>query len=176
MISQLSKERATEHGTTRPSPRLPRPPTKRRATPFEAFSINVPNVEVPAAFREFAEKSIDQARDAYTKMKSAAEDATDMVEGTYETARDGAFAFGVKAHRRRQDQQRRLVRVRQGPLRRQDLRRGDRAADRPIARKQFDAVTGQMKEFQELAQKIVTDTTKPVTTQVQKTFKDLKAA
>ena len=45
-----------------------------------------------------------------------------------------------------------------------------------FARKQFDSVSVQMKEFQDLAQKIVTETTKPVTTQVEKTFKEIKAA
>src|SRR5688572_12631405 len=42
--------------------------------PFEAFSMPTPNFEVPVAFREFAEKGLVQARDAYAKMKSAAED------------------------------------------------------------------------------------------------------
>src|SRR4029079_7957031 len=72
--------------------------TKAAVTaPFEAFNMNMPTVEVPAVFRDFAEKGIAQARDTYAKIKSAAEEATDMVEDTYETAREGAFAIGVKA-------------------------------------------------------------------------------
>jgi len=39
-------------------------------------------MEVPAAFREFAEKSVSQAKDTYERMKSAAEEATDVLEGT----------------------------------------------------------------------------------------------
>jgi hypothetical protein len=34
----------------------------------------------------------------------------------------------------------------------------------------------QLKEFQDLTQKLVTETTKPVTAQVEKTFKEFKAA
>ena len=60
------------------------------------LNMQMPSVEMPAAFREFAEQSIAQARDGYSKMKVAAEEATDMVEDTYETAREGAFAIGVK--------------------------------------------------------------------------------
>ena len=45
-----------------------------------------------------------------------------------------------------------------------------------FTRKTFDAVAHQMKEFSELAQKYVTYTAKPVTAQVEKTFKELKAA
>ena len=43
-----------------------------------------------------------------------------------------------------------------------------------FARKQFDAFAAQFKEFQSLTEKLVTETTKPVTDQVEKTFKDLK--
>ncbi|MND02553.1 Phasin protein [compost metagenome] len=45
-----------------------------------------------------------------------------------------------------------------------------------FARKQFDTVGGQIKELQELTQKYVAETTKPVTAKVEKTFKELKAA
>ena len=107
-------------------------------------------------------------------MKSAAEEATDMVEGTYETAREGAFAFGVKAidaAKTNSDASFAFAK---------DLFGAKTFAEvielnTTYARKQFDAVAGQMKEFQELAQKVVTDATKPVTTQVQKTFKEINA-
>ena len=67
------------------------------AAPFEAFNFPTPTFEIPTAFRELTEKSVSQARDAYAKMRTAAEDATDLVQGTIETAREGAFALGIKA-------------------------------------------------------------------------------
>ena len=149
-------------------------PTKV-TTPFHAFSINVPNVDVPAAFRDFAEKSIEQARDAYSKLKSAAEEATDMVEGTYETAREGAFALSAKAidaAKTNSDASFAFAKDLFGAKTFAEVIEINSA----YARKQFDAVAGQMKELQELAQKVVTDATKPVTTQVQKTFKGLNGA
>ena len=45
-----------------------------------------------------------------------------------------------------------------------------------FARKQFEAFSAQFKEFQGLTEQFVTDTTKPVTDQVEKTFNDLKVA
>jgi phasin len=142
---------------------------------FEAFSFPVPNVEVPAAFRDFAEKSVASARDAYSRLKSAAEEATDLVEGTYETAREGAFSIGVKAidaAKTNADASFALAR---------DLFAAKTFAEvielqTAYARKQFDAVASQVKEFQDLTQKFVTDTAKPVTAQVEKTFKEFKAA
>ncbi len=63
---------------------------------FEMPKFEFPNVEMPAAFREFAEKGIAQAKDNYQKMKSAAEQATDLLEDTYSNASKGASDYGLK--------------------------------------------------------------------------------
>src|ERR1700704_4614249 len=63
---------------------------------FEMPSFEMPHMEVPAAFREFAEKSVSQAKDSYERMKSAAEEATDVLEDTYATATKGASDYGLK--------------------------------------------------------------------------------
>ena len=143
--------------------------------PFDAFNMGMSNVEVPAAFRDLAEKGIAQARDTYAKFKSAAEEATDVVEDTYETAREGAMAIGVKAleaAKTNSDASFALAK---------DLFSAKTFAEMielqtSFTRKQFDAVATQMKEFQDLATKFVTDAAKPVTAQVEKSFKDIKAA
>jgi phasin len=142
---------------------------------FDAFNFKVPTLEVPASFREFAEKSIAQARDGYAKMKSAAEDASDVVEDTYETAREGVFNLSVKALdavKTNSDASFALARDLFGAKTFAEVIELQTA----YARKQFDAVTAQLREFQELSQKIVTDTAKPVTAQVEKTFNAFKAA
>lgn len=145
------------------------------ANPFEAFNMPMPAVEMPTVFREFAEKSIAQAREGYSKMKVAAEEATDMVEDTYETAREGAFAIGVKAldvAKAHSDASFAFAK---------DLFSAKTFAEvielqSAFARKQFDALGVQVKELQELTQKFVTDAAKPATAQVEKAFKDIKAA
>ena len=150
-------------------------PTAAPSTPFDAFAMNVPSVEVPAAFRELAEKSIAQARDTYAKMKTAAEDATDVVEDTYETAREGALTLGVKAidtAKSNADASFAFARDLFGAKTVAEMIECQTA----FARQQFDAFTAQVKEFQELAQKVVTDTAKPFTSKVEKTFKDIKVA
>ena len=63
---------------------------------FEMPKFEVPKMEVPAAFREIAEKSVSQAKEAYEKMRSATEEATDMIEDTYATASKGASDYGLK--------------------------------------------------------------------------------
>ncbi|MDP2763677.1 MAG: hypothetical protein Q8O54_02435, partial [Brevundimonas sp.] len=70
-------------------------PGKSAGNPFEAFTFPAPTFEVPAAFRDLAEKSVSTARDTYAKIKSATDDATGLVEESFETAREVAFAIGV---------------------------------------------------------------------------------
>ena len=63
---------------------------------FEMPKFDMPKMEMPAAFREFAENGVAQAKDTYEKMKSAAEEATDVLENTYSTATKGASDYGLK--------------------------------------------------------------------------------
>ena len=53
-------------------------------------------MEVPAAFREFAEKGVAQTKEAYEKMKAVAEENTEMLETVYTTATKGATDYGLK--------------------------------------------------------------------------------
>jgi len=145
------------------------------ANPFEAFNMPMPAVEMPTVFREFAENSIAQAREGYSKMKVAAEEATDMVEDTYETAREGAFAIGVKAldvAKAHSDASFAFAKDLFGAKTFAEVIELQSA----FARKQFDVLGVQVKELQELTQKFVTDAAKPATAQVEKAFKDIKAA
>ena len=71
-------------------------PTAFEMPKFELPNFEVPKMEIPAAFRELAEKSVSQAKETYEKMKSAAEEATDVLEDTYATATKGASDYGLK--------------------------------------------------------------------------------
>jgi phasin len=155
--------------------KTPKTPKSATAMPFEAFNMQMPSMEVPVAFREFAEKSITQARDTYAKMKSAAEDATGMVEDTYEATRENVFAFGVKAldaAKVNSDASFALAKDMFGAKTLAEIIELQTA----FARQQFDTLTGQVKELQDLAQKVVTESTKPVKAQVEKTMKEFKVA
>jgi phasin len=126
--------------------------------------------QFPNAFRELAEKSVTQARDAYAKLKTAAEDATDLVESTVEAAREGAFALSVKAldaAKTNSDASFALARELFGARTLSEVIELQSA----FARRLFESTTAQIKEFQELAEKVVTDTTKPVAEKVEKSLR-----
>ena len=136
---------------------------------FEMPNFEMPKMEVPAAFREFAEKGVSQAKEAYEKMKVAAEEATDVLEDTYANATKGAADYGAKLIEVSRvntnaafDFYTQLMTVKSYS----DVIELSTAH----ARKQFEAVTAQTKDLAALAQKVATDTAEPIKESVSKTF------
>lgn len=83
----------TDATTTSVKPK--KPATAFETPTLELPSFDMPKMEIPAAFREFAEKSVSQAKDNWEKMKAATEEATDMIETSYSTATKGATDYGL---------------------------------------------------------------------------------
>jgi len=128
---------------------------------FDMPKFEMPNVEMPAAFRELAEKGIAQAKDNYEKIKSAAEQATDVLEDTYSNATKGSSDYGLKL----------IETARANSNAAFDLF-GELLAAKSYAevvekttgymRTQFDTLTAQAKELSEHAQKVATKTVEPI--------------
>jgi phasin len=142
---------------------------------FDAFQMNVPSLEVPAIFRDSAEKAVSQAKDAYARMRAAAEEAGDVAEETYETARGHAVAVSLKA-----------LEMSKSSADASFAFAKDVVGAKTIAdafelqtaffKKQFDSFTTQMKDFQDIAQKAAVEVSKPTRTALEKAFKDYKVA
>ena len=164
--SNTPKAKAAAKPTPMPTPIVP----LFEMPKFEMPKFEMPKVEVPAAFREIAEKSVAQAKDAYEKVKAAAEEATDVLEETYTTASKGANDYNLKVIETARtntnaafDYARELV--------------GAKSFAEVVelstahARKQFEAFTEQTKELAALAQKVATDSSEPIKSGVAKAFK-----
>ena len=137
---------------------------------FEMPNFEMPKMEIPAAFREFAEKSVSQAKENYEKMKSAAEEATDVLEGTYATASKGARDYSLKMIE--------AARVNTNAAfdfanEFMTVKSFSEAVELSTAhaRKQFETMTSQTKELAALAQKVTSETTEPVKESFSKAFK-----
>jgi phasin len=139
---------ATTQTTTKPKAKTP---------PFAAF----PGVEAPAAFRDMAEKSLSQAKDSYEKMKSAAEEATGVLEDTYATASKGAADYALKV----------IEMTRENANANFDFAielLGAKTFSEFVelssahARKQFEAISEQTKQLASLAQKVATEAAEPL--------------
>ena len=128
---------------------------------FEMPKFEMPKIEFPSAFRELAEKSVAQAKEGYEKMKTAAEDATEMLEDTYATASKGYADYGLKL----------IETARANSNAAFDLMAkllGAKSASEVVElssgfmRTQFDTVSAQAKDLADHAQKVATETTAPI--------------
>ena len=137
---------------------------------FDMASFDMAKFEVPAAFREYAEKGVAQSKEAYEKFKAAAEENTEMLETVYTTASKGATDYGLKTieiARANTDAMFNFVEAMfavKSPSEFVEL-------STKHARAQFETLTGQSKELAGLAQKVATDTAEPIKTGVSKAMK-----
>jgi phasin len=136
---------------------------------YEIPKLDLPNMEVPEAVREIAEKGVAQAKDTCQKAKVAAEQATDLLKDTYATAAKGATDYNLK-----------IVEIARTNINTafeyaQELM-GVKSPSEFVAlstahvRKQFDTMIAQTKELAELAQNAATEITEPLKAGVIKAF------
>lgn len=144
----------------------PKKPLKAAAAP----KFDMPNIEMPEMVREFAEKSVQQAKDVYARIKSAAEETTDVLEDTYTSATKGATEFNMKA----------LEALRVNVNASFDYTRalmGSKTLADAVElsashmRKQFESLSAQAKTLSALAQKVATETAEPIKAGMSKTMK-----
>lgn len=136
---------------------------------FEIPKFEMPKFEVPTAFREIAEKGIAQAKENYEKVKSAAEQATDVLEETYSTASKGCASYGLKlveTTRANSDAAFDLMSELMTAKSYSEVVELSSA----YLRKQFDALVAQAKELSEHAQKVAIDTAEPIKESISTTF------
>jgi phasin len=162
-------------------PVKPEPPVPAFEAPaFEMPKMEMPKfefpkfdgaaIEVPAAFRDMAEKSLEQARVGYEKFRTVTEEATDVVEETFTTASRGAADFGLKA----------LEAARTNANAAFDFARdlmGAKSLSEVVelasthTRKQIDAYIAQVKDLSSFAQKVGSDVATPAKTSFDKLVK-----
>jgi phasin len=171
MADTISAQAATPKN--KPKPAVVAAPTfdmpKFDMPKFEIPKFEIPKMEVPAAYREFAEKGIAQAKDNYEKLKSAAGQATDMLEDTYATASKGYSGYGLKV----------IETARTNSNAAFDLF-GEMLTAKSYSelvelttaymRTQFETLTAQAKELTEHAQKVATETAAPIKEGITSTF------
>jgi phasin len=132
---------------------------------FAIPNFDLPNMEMSEAFRDMAERGVEQTRDAYAKAKVASEEAADLLENTYEAVA-----------KRATDYNRKLIEITRTNTRAafdyvQELL-GVKSPSEFIAlstaqmRKQFDVVSQQNKELSALAREIATEAAGTITTSV----------
>lgn len=150
------------------------PKSKNKPSAFEAPRLDAPNfdmpkVEMPAAFREFAEKGAAQAKEAYERLRSAAEESTAVLEDTYATAAAGVTAYNLKLIECARFNTNAAFDFFGEFITVKSLSEAVEVSS-SHARKQFEAVTAQSKELTALVQKVATQTAEPIKSGVNSAF------
>ena len=147
---------------------------KQNASPFgmphfEIPTFDMPKIELPEAFRQMTEKGVAQAKDTYEKAKVTADEATDLLKGTYATATKGAADYNLKVIEIARantntafDYANAMLGVKSVPE--------FFELSTTHARKHFETMTAQTKELAALAQKMTTDIAEPLKSGVTKAF------
>ena len=149
--------------------------TKKTATDdvfgFAAFD---PSTMTESA-REYTEKGLAQSKEAYDKLKTAAEDATKTVEQTLETVQAGSVELGLKAIdavRTNADNSISHVEALMGVKSVAELIE----LQSSFFRKQSEAAVDQAKQLQDAARKVAEDVSKPAKAAYEKAAKTIKVA
>lgn len=122
------------------------------------FATN--GIEVPELFRSMAESGISQARENYAQFKEKAEEATDLIEETYETARDGVLGLQHKsldAAKQNTDATFDFVKEMMGTTSIADAIQ----LQAKFVRKQFDSFVDYAKDFQASVTEVAEETARP---------------
>lgn len=133
-------------------------------TSFELPKFELPNfnlAELPESYREWAKGGVAQLKDGYEKVKSAQSNAADLVANSYKVGTAGALSYGAKVldtARANSDAAVNLF---------SNLACATSYAEAfelstAYLRKQYEAATEQGRALTELAQKVATETAKPI--------------
>lgn len=127
----------------------------------DAAEATAKTVELaPAPVREFAEKSVQQAKEGYARFKAAAEETSDALEEAYATVSKGYKELGRKSVEVTRSNVNAHFDFLQALI-------GAKSVSQAVelqtsyARQQFELIGGQAKELASLAQKAATDGSKP---------------
>lgn len=150
--------------------------TKKTTTSAEMFEFPTFDVnKMTDSYREMADKSVNQTKEAYAKAKTVAEDATKAIESTLETAQAGTVELSLKAI----DAARGNV---EHSLSHMEALLGVKSVAQMIElqtsffRKQAEMMADQAKAMQEATRKVAEDVSKPVKTVAEKAMNEIKAA
>lgn len=142
-------------------------------TEFPGFSAQ--KFEIPDQVREIAEQGVEQAKHTYETFKSAAEEATDMMEDAYENARKGFVDLNLKAIENAQSNTDRVFAFAKQFVTAKSISDAVELQTK-FAREQFETFTSQAKDMQELATKVASESSAPVKDIWEKTQEKMKVA
>lgn len=126
--------------------------------------------EMPSQFRDMAEQGVMTARGNYEKFKAAAEQTSDMIEGSCSTAAKGVAEYNMKSLEILRSNINTAFDFFASVLAAKSASEAVELSSSHL-RAQYDTLQTQAKELSSLAQKIATDSSEPIKAAAEKTFR-----
>ena len=150
--------------------------TKSAAKSAETFEM--PNFDADKAtdqLRAFAEKGVEQSKEAYSRLKVGAEDAQKAFESTVESARETGSELSLKSIAALRSNAEAGFSHLEALVAAKSLSEVIELQT-AFARKSFEIAVEQVKDFQSASTKAAEQVGKPMKDVFEKTFKELKVA
>jgi phasin len=138
-------------------------------TNYKMSNFDLPRMEVPEAFSEFAEKGVAQAKNFCEKAKAITEETADVVKDTYVTAAESTANYNLKIIEIARSNTNAAFDYANALLGIKSLPEFVELSS-AHTRKQFETLTDQTKELAALAQELITKTSEPLKVGVAKAF------
>ena len=152
------------------APTLPAPVAKVESVLRETTDQTLATArDAQEQFRKVVEQGVAQTRAGYEKLKIAAEEATGTIESSYQAATKGVTALNTKAIDLFKAQSEANLEHVKAMMSAKSF--GEAIAlQTSHARKQFETLTAQAKDFAELAQKVAAEASEPIKSKLNKSF------
>ena len=172
-MATAAKSRATKSAAVKATEAMETAAETMQTMMGSPFSY--PQFEVPEVVRSFAEEGLKQTREAYARAKNAAEEATDLLEDSLVTGRNGIREAQYKAlDAAKANTDATFVLMRQ--LLTANTVNDAMQIQAAYARERFEAFMDYSKDVQELMSRAGADAAKPAQAMIEKSFAATKAA
>ena len=147
--------------------------TSRQGSKFEIPNFELPRMEVPVAFRELAEKTVAQSKENYQRLKQTAEQTSNLLENAFSIYSKGSLELSGKILDNAQAQANAVFDFVKSLM---ESKTVSEALEKQtsFAREQFETLTVQGREIQELTTRIANDTSEPLKTAAQNAAESFK--
>ncbi|BAF88248.1 MULTISPECIES: phasin [Azorhizobium] len=136
----------------------------------DQFTSAFKPMDVPAAFRDFAEKGVQSYREGFEKLKASAEQTSDLLEGTYSTATKGVAEYNLKSLEILRTNINSAFDFCASVLAAKNAAEAVELSSSHL-RTQFETLSEQAKELAALAQKVAAESSEPIKAGVEKTLR-----
>ncbi|MES2907518.1 MAG: TIGR01841 family phasin [Pseudomonadota bacterium] len=140
---------------------------------FEMPNFELPRMEVPAAFRDLTEKSVQQTKENYERLKQAAEETSKVAESAFSAYSKGSLELTSQFIETAKAQTNAMFDFAKSLMESQTIAEAFEKQT-SFARSQFETLTKEGQKFHELSKEVANNTVAPIKSAAEKAANQFK--